>query len=78
MGKWPQPGRAVSRLSHRARVAWEHMSAATLAAGAQNVEIVSLAEAIFVYIDELSAASVAGYAEAQLADVGRRSRCALV
>ena len=74
-GEWAN-GRSLDALlaAYRtgARVAWEHMSAATLAAGAQNVEIVSLAEAIFVYIDELSAASVAGYAEAQLADVGRR------
>lgn len=74
-GEWAN-GRSLDALlaAYRtgARVAWEQMSAATLAAGAQNVEIVSLAEAIFVYIDELSAASVAGYADAQVADAGRR------
>lgn len=74
-GEW-RNGRSLDALlaAYRtgARVAWEQMSAATVESGAHNLEIVSLAEAIFVYIDELSAASVAGYAEAQLADAGRR------
>ncbi len=73
-GEW-RTGRSMEALlaAYRtgARVAWEQMSAAAVEAGAQAGDIVSLAEAIFVYIDELSGASAAGYAEAQIADAGR-------
>lgn len=74
-GEW-RAGRSLEALlaAYRtgARVSWEHWSAAAVAAGAGSANIVALAEAIFVYIDELSAASAAGYAEAQTADAGRR------
>lgn len=74
-GEW-RSGRSLEALlaAYRtgARVSWEHWSAAAVAAGAGSADIVALAEAIFVYIDELSAASAAGYAEAQMADAGRR------
>lgn len=74
-GEWRQ-GRTMEALlaAYRtgARVAWERMSAAVVAAGASSGDIVALAEAIFVYIDELSAASAAGHADAQSADAGRR------
>lgn len=74
-GEW-RSGRSLEALlaAYRtgARVSWEHWSAAAVDAGAGSATIVALAEAIFVYIDELSAASAAGYAEAQTADAGRR------
>lgn len=74
-GEW-RNGRTLEALltAYRtgARVAWERMSAAAVAAGTPTTDLVALAEAIFVYIDELSAASAAGYAQAQSADAGRR------
>lgn len=74
-GEW-RAGRSLEALlaAYRtgARVSWEHWSAAAVGAGAGSTNIVALAEAIFVYIDELSAASAAGYAAAQTADAGRR------
>ncbi|MCU0294679.1 MAG: helix-turn-helix domain-containing protein [Candidatus Nanopelagicales bacterium] len=57
-----------------ARVAWEHMSARALATHVGTSELVTLAEAIFVYIDEVSAASASGHAsQAGVRDM-RRSR----
>ncbi len=59
-----------------ARVAWENMSATAVACKVDTAELVSLAEAIFVYIDEISAASAQGHAsQAGLRDV-LRSRLA--
>lgn len=55
-----------------ARVAWEQMSAAATAGGIETDDLVSLAEAIFVYIDELSAVTVAGYVSEQAAQAGYR------
>jgi hypothetical protein len=46
-----------------ARVAWEHLSARAVAAGVPTSDLVTLAEAIFVYIDVLSAASAQGHAD---------------
>lgn len=70
-GEW-RSGRTMEALlaAYRtgARVVWEHMSAAAVAAGAAPDDLVALAEAIFVYIDELSAASASGYADARTAD----------
>jgi hypothetical protein len=57
-----------------ARVAWRRLSAAGLAAGLSPDVLCSLADAIFAYIDELSADSVEGYAEAQEAAAGERER----
>jgi hypothetical protein len=59
-----------------ARVAWEQMSTAAVAAGVQTPELVSLAEAIFVYIDELSGASAQGHASQAGARDVLRSRLA--
>jgi hypothetical protein len=57
-----------------ARVAWRHI-AATGARGGLDQEILArLAEAIFAYIDELSAESVEGYALAQSERAGERER----
>jgi PucR-like helix-turn-helix protein len=58
-----------------ARVAWRRMAEAVRGAGLDR-ELTPLADAIFAYIDELSADSVEGYADAQAAveDVRRRRR----
>jgi hypothetical protein len=63
-----------------ARVAWRRFAAAGGRAELPAESLSLLAESIFAYIDELSADSVDGYAEAQaeLEDVGRRRRRELV
>ena len=63
-----------------ARVAWRHLAAAGRQAGLDADVLNTLAEAIFAYIDELSADSVEGYAEAQseLAGLHQRRRRELV
>ena len=71
-----QQGRSMAALlsAYRigARVAWEHMSARAVSAGVSTAQLVSLAESIFVYIDELSGASVQGHAsQAGMRDVQR-------
>ena len=55
-----------------ARVAWRRMAEAGQRAGLDSETLVTLAEAIFAYIDELSAATADGYAQAQSAVAGRR------
>src|SRR5215208_2723710 len=57
-----------------ARVAWRWTAEVTAAAGFDHVVITRLAEAIFAYIDELSAESVEGYARAQSELAGERER----
>ncbi|MGD9737073.1 MAG: PucR family transcriptional regulator [Solirubrobacterales bacterium] len=59
-----------------ARVAWRRFAAAGLRARLPADSLSLLAESIFAYIDEISADSVDGYAEAQaeLEDQGRRRR----
>jgi hypothetical protein len=57
-----------------ARVAWRRFAAATRAAGVDGPTQALLAEAIFAYIDELSAESVEGYALEQAVDAGERQR----
>ena len=59
-----------------ARVAWRRLAAAARRAGVEPDVLSLLAESIFAYIDELSADSVEGYAEAQarLEDERRRRR----
>jgi PucR C-terminal helix-turn-helix domain len=57
-----------------ARVAWRRVSAAARRGGAEPEQLGLLAEAIFAYIDELSADSVEGYARAQREQEGERQR----
>jgi hypothetical protein len=57
-----------------ARVAWRHFASAARAAGVDGATQALLAEAIFAYIDELSAESVEGYAREQAVDAGERQR----
>ncbi|MET0763451.1 MAG: helix-turn-helix domain-containing protein [Blastococcus sp.] len=53
-----------------ARVAWRHMSASAVAAGLTAEQLARFAELVFAYIDQLSAASVAGHGD-ELATTGR-------
>ncbi|HWF33766.1 MAG TPA: helix-turn-helix domain-containing protein, partial [Solirubrobacteraceae bacterium] len=57
-----------------ARVAWRRFAAAARAAGVDGPTQALLAEAIFAYIDELSAESVEGFALEQAVDAGERQR----
>lgn len=57
-----------------ARIAWRRIAAASLEAGLDGKTLSLLAESIFVYIDELSADSTEGYAEAQFKQQGTRLR----
>lgn len=53
-----------------ARVSWREMAAIGVSAGLPAARVASFAELVFAYIDELSAASVAGHAD-ELATSGR-------
>jgi len=57
-----------------ARVAWRRVAAAGRRAALDPESLSTLAEAIFAYIDELSADSVEGYAQAQSELEGERQR----
>jgi hypothetical protein len=57
-----------------ARVAWRRISAAVRRHRVDPEQLAVLAEAIFAYIDELSADSVEGYAQAQREQEGERQR----
>jgi hypothetical protein len=71
-----QQGRALDALlaAYRlgARVTWRHFSAAAVGAGVATGQLITLAEAIFVYIDELSAASARGHSRHHAAQAGFR------
>jgi hypothetical protein len=53
-----------------ARVAWRHMSDSAVRAGLTVEQLARFAELVFAYIDQLSAASVAGHSD-ELATTGR-------
>jgi PucR C-terminal helix-turn-helix domain len=57
-----------------ARVAWRRAAAAATDAGHDAETLALLAEAVFAYIDELSAASAEGYAAEQFASVHETER----
>lgn len=57
-----------------ARVAWRRLRSAGERAGLSPSTMYALAEAIFAYIDELSAESVEGYAREQAAAAGEQQR----
>lgn len=71
-------GRALDALqtAYRigARVAWRRIASASIDAGLDGTTLSLLAESIFVYINELSADSTEGYAEAQSELAGDRLR----
>ncbi|WP_436497898.1 helix-turn-helix domain-containing protein [Actinokineospora sp. HUAS TT18] len=62
----------VLQMAYRvgARVAWRHMARVGERAGVPTTTLCLLAEAIFAYIDELSALSIEGHASAQARAVG--------
>jgi hypothetical protein len=53
-----------------ARVSWRHMAASGVRAGLSAEQLARFAELVFAYIDQLSAASVAGHSD-ELATSGR-------
>ena len=55
-------------------MAWRRVAEAASAAGASAEELTALAEAIFAYIDEISAISAEGYAAAQAEAAGEAQR----
>ena len=55
-------------------MAWRRVAEAATAAGAGADELTALAEAIFAYIDEISAISAEGYAAQQAETAGERQR----
>ena len=57
-----------------ARIAWRRCAEACEAAGIEPRVVYSLGEAIFAYIDELSAESAEGFAEAQTVAAGERQQ----
>ena len=57
-----------------ARVSWRRVAETAEAAGAEPSQLTALAEAIFAYIDELSAISAEGYAYEQAATAGEAQR----
>ncbi len=57
-----------------ARVAWRRVAALAIEAGTDRRTLALLAEAVFAYIDSLSALSVEGYAQEQSAAAGEAER----
>ncbi len=55
-----------------ARGAWAHFASAVVDADVPTDQVIRLAEAIFAYIDELSAASALGFAQAQVQRASHR------
>jgi len=74
-GEW-RAGRTLDALlaAYRAgaQVAWRRMGQAAEASGATPDQLIQLAEATFAYIDELSAASAEGHAQAHALAAGER------
>ncbi len=57
-----------------ARVCWRRLSTVGQAMGVPADVLISVADAIFSYVDEICAVAVAGYAEAQARDAGALER----
>lgn len=57
-----------------ARVAWHHVSRAALELGIEPGALASLAEAVFIFVDQLSSSSARGYVLEQSASVATRER----
>ena len=57
-----------------ARLAWREISVAGAAAGVDPEELYRLAEELFIYIDQLSSVSAAGYAAEQAQTAGQRQQ----
>ncbi len=79
IGRWEwRSGRSLRMLlaAYRAgaRVAWRHLADVAIDNGVTGQRLAALAEAIFAFIDELSAASARGYAEEQSRSAGEFER----
>lgn len=59
-----------------ARVSWQHLSAKAVQQGIDPAQMASFAELVFAYIDELSAASVAGHQDESATEGRIRQRMA--
>lgn len=57
-----------------AATTWHNFSKAAVDSGSSPGDVAALAEACFTYINEIASTSTAGYARAQAADAGARSR----
>jgi hypothetical protein len=57
-----------------ARVAWHHVSRAALEIGIEPAALAALAEAVFIFVDQLSSASARGYVLEQSEAVAARER----
>ena len=57
-----------------ARVAWHHVSRAALELGVEPEALAALAEAVFIFVDQLSSASARGYVLEQSEAAGARER----
>jgi hypothetical protein len=71
-------GRSLSTLlsAYRAgaRVAWRHISAIGVQRGLESASVASLAEAVFIFVEELSSASAHGYVDEQRTTSAERER----
>lgn len=56
------------------RLSWRHLGRVASAAGCDPEEVQRLAEALFLYIEDLAALTVEGYAGAQAEQAGERAR----
>jgi hypothetical protein len=57
-----------------ARVAWRHVAGAALETGLPPESFASLADAVFVFVNQLSFSAARGYLRAQVEDAGLRER----
>jgi hypothetical protein len=57
-----------------ARVAWRHVAAAALETGLPPESLASLADAVFVFVNQLSFSAARGYVRAQVEDARTRER----
>jgi hypothetical protein len=67
-------GTLLSAYRAGARVGWRHLSAAAVERGVDPGTIATLAEAVFVFIEELSSASARGYVDEQRTTSAERER----
>jgi hypothetical protein len=67
-------GTLLSAYRAGARVAWRHLSASAVDRGLDPASVAALAEAVFVFVEELSSASARGYVDEQRVTSAERQR----
>jgi hypothetical protein len=67
-------GTLLSAYRAGARVAWRHISAVGVERGLDPATVASLAEAVFIFVEELSSASAHGYVDEQRTTSAERER----